>query len=396
MVQPVYSSANQIDLLAGGGKFFPALLAAIDGACHEVYLETYIFQLDAIGTSVADGLIKAAKRGIRVFVIVDWVGTGNAQAKALRALLVPAGVRLHIFNPWFRRGISRTHRKMCVVDRSQAFVGGININDDWIADHDPKLRLPAPRWDFAVGIRGPLVADVSQSLHAQWARSGKLGLRSRLELMRPSYRAALGRGRRDLEGADTSQSMRASLVVRDNLLNRRSIQRAYLQALGHARESILFANPYFAPSRKLRRALEAAASRGVQVTLLLGVGQFPLQDAVAHSFYPRLLRCGVTIVEYRHTQLHGKVAVVDDMWATVGSSNYDGLSMFVNQEANVVVQDKGFATTLRDEIKHAIAQGDLVKANAYMNVPWYKRVAYAGALFIYATLIRIFTWSSYT
>ncbi|WP_236422640.1 phospholipase D-like domain-containing protein, partial [Escherichia coli] len=109
--------------------------------------------------------------------------------------------------------------------------------------------------------------------------------------------------------------------------NRSTIQKAYLQALGRARHSVLLATPYFAPGRKFRKALAHAARRGVQVTLLIGVGEFKIQDAVAHSFYPKLLLDGVRVVEYRKTQLHAKVAVVDDDWATVGSSNCDGLSL---------------------------------------------------------------------
>jgi len=184
-------------------------------------------------------------------------------------------------------------------------------------------------------------------------------------------------------------------VVRDNLRNRRTIQRAYLQALGHARKKVVFANPYFAPGRKLRRALEQAASRGVDVTLLLGVGQFKLQDAVAHSFYPKLLKSGVKLVEYRKTQLHAKVAVVDDEWATIGSSNYDGLSLFVNQEANVVIRDAEFSANLRAQIELGIADGVTVNFADYVNIRWYKRVWYGFAFLVYESLIRVFTWSKY-
>ena len=109
--------------------------------------------------------------------------------------------------------------------------------------------------------------------------------------------------------------------------------------------------------RQLRRALVMAAQRGVAVTLLIGVGQFRMQDAVAQSFYPRLQRAGIRLVEYGKTQLHGKVAVVDDEWATVGSSNFDGLSLFVNHEANIIVRDKDFAQSLRAYIERGIADG---------------------------------------
>jgi cardiolipin synthase len=168
-----------------------------------------------------------------------------------------------------------------------------------------------------------------------------------------------------------------------------------LQALGHARKRVVFANPYFAPGRKLRRALEQAAKRGVDVTVLLGVGQFKFQDAVAHSFYPKLLKSGVKLVEYRKTQLHAKVAVVDEDWATVGSSNYDGLSLFVNQEANVVIKDAAFCKDLRDQIEQGIADGVPVDFAEYENVSWYKRFWYGFAFLFYETVIRVVTWSKY-
>ena len=169
-----------------------------------------------------------------------------------------------------------------------------------------------------------------------------------------------------------------------------------LQALGQARSQAILANPYFAPGRKLRDALSRVAERGVEVILLLGVGQFRLQDAVAQSYYPKLLAHGVKIVEYRKTQLHGKVAVVDGMWATLGSSNYDGLSLFVNQEANIVVRDAAFSGALRDEILRAIADGVVVNAQDYVHIVWYKRLWYYTAYLIYKNILRLISWGKYT
>jgi cardiolipin synthase len=180
-------------------------------------------------------------------------------------------------------------------------------------------------------------------------------------------------------------------VLRDNLRNRRTIQRAYLQALGHARQSALLTSPYFAPGRKLRRGLEEAARRGVEVTLLLGVGHYRLQDAVSQSYYPKLMKAGVKIVEYRKTTLHAKVAVVDEHWATVGSSNFDGLSLLVNQEANVVIRDADFSRALRQQIEIGIADGDAVAADAFDNLPWQARAWHGTAFFLYRLLMRVIT-----
>lgn len=383
----IFTANNTVSLLHCGAEFFPALIAAIDAAVVEIYLETYIFAIDETGDAVKAALIRAAARGVVVNVMTDWLGTGESQSALLHQDFLAARVNHRSFNPWFRRGIARTHRKLCVVDRKLAFLGGLNINSDFRSDDNANQILPAARWDFAVRISGPLVAEIHRETEAQWLRQGPLKLRSRWEL----FRERRTKRRISEEGASM-----AAFVVRDNLRNRRTIQRAYLHALGHAHKSAMLANPYFAPGHKLRRALETAASRGLDVTLLLGVGQFRLQDAVARSFYPKLLKSGVNIVEYRKTQLHGKVAVVDDDWATVGSSNYDGLSLFVNQEANIVVKDAAFAAALRRHIENGVADGVAIKAEDYANIPWYKRVWYGAAFWIYQAMIRVVTWENYS
>jgi cardiolipin synthase len=208
-----------------------------------------------------------------------------------------------------------------------------------------------------------------------------MNLIRRLGLFREMRRQPLGLGERP---------MQAAFVVRDNLRNRRTIQRAYLQALGRARRSVLIANPYFAPGRKLREALARAARRGVDVRLIIGVGEFRMQDMVAHSFYPKLLAAGVKVYEYRKTQLHAKVAVVDDDWATVGSSNYDGLSLFVNQEANVVVRDPAFAATMRRHIERGILDAVLIGTEDIAKFGWARRFGYGFAYRIYKLMMRLF------
>jgi cardiolipin synthase len=146
----------------------------------------------------------------------------------------------------------------------------------------------------------------------------------------------------------------------------------------------------------MRDALCRAAGRGVDVTLLLGVGQFRIQDAVARSYYPKLLEHGVKIYEYQKTQLHGKVAVVDDDWATVGSSNYDGFSLFVNQEANIVVKDAPFAHALREHIRHGVDDAVRINPEEFRNTPWYRRAWYGTAFLIYRAMLRVITMGKYT
>ena len=387
-MRPVeFIAHNKVTLLHCGAEYFPALIAAVDAARFEIYLETYIFTLDVTGEEVKDALVRAASRGVTVNVITDWLGTGHRQSVILNQALREGRVNHRVFNAWFKRGVARTHRKICVVDRQVAFLGGLNINHDYISDDGFNEPLPAPRWDLAVRINGPLVATIHADMQSQWMLLGGLSLRYRWERFRERRRS----GRTVAEGPSL-----AALVVRDNLRNRRTIQKTFLKALGGARKSALLANPYFAPGRKLRDGLASAAARGVEVTLLLGVGQFRIQDAVAHSFYPKLMKAGVRVVEYRKTQLHGKVAVIDDDWATVGSSNWDGLSLFINHEANVVVKDLEFTRDLRAKIEQAVAEASIVRLDDYANIPWYERAWYGAAYLLYKGILRIITLGRYT
>ena len=347
---------NDVTLLESGTAYFPALIAALDAAQYEVFFETYIFAEDDTAGTVREALIRASQRGVKVRVLVDWIGTEHRPCTRLGEAFAATGVQYRVFNPWCKRGIARSHRKIAVIDREVAFVGGININDDWQCDHADKHRLPAPRWDFTVRVTGPLVAQIHDEAQGQWLRAGRLRIRQRIELFKEM--------RKD-PPQSCAHPARAAFVVRDNLRNRSTIQRAYLQALGRAKDS-------------------------VQVTMLIGVGEFKIQDMVARSFYPKLLADGVRLVEYRKTQLHAKVAVVDDDWATVGSSNCDGLSLFLNQEANVVVLDQRFAATMRAHIERGIADGVLVRAEDFAHIGWFRRASYGLAYMAYKLVMRIF------
>jgi cardiolipin synthase len=170
--------------------------------------------------------------------------------------------------------------------------------------------------------------------------------------------------------------MRAMLVLRDNLANRRAIERAYLKALGGARREVLIANAYFFPGRRFRRALAEAARRGVRVRLLLqGRAEYVLPHLATQALYDPLLGAGVEIVEYHRSFLHAKVAVIDD-WATVGSSNIDPFSLLLAREANVVVVDAGFAATLRERLLASMAEGGrAVLPEEHARRPWTRRLA---------------------
>jgi cardiolipin synthase len=239
--------------------------------------------------------------------------------------------------------------------------------------------LPAPRFDFSVAVMGPLVTQIEAAMRRLWLR---------MEAMRDIREARLGGAFHSLRASGVAPATavpvlasgravaRAALVMRDNLRNRGSIERSYRRAMGRAREEIIIANAYFIPGRKMRNALVSAAQRGVQVRLLLqGRYESFMQYYAARPVYGALLRAGVEIHEYAASFLHAKVAVIDGRWATVGSSNLDPLSLLLAREANVVVEDTGFAVRLREKLVGAIAnEGRLMSVLDYANRPLYQRL----------------------
>ncbi|WP_353193270.1 cardiolipin synthase ClsB [Pandoraea pnomenusa] len=378
-----FSHDNDLTLLYLGRDYFAALIDAIDNATREVSLETYIFDGDDAGQDVAAALQRAAQRGVTVRLITDGIGT--SRRLPFLAGWQEAGVKHRIYNPrlFGKFGFSRTHRKLAIVDHGIAFVGGINIIDDF--NGGGGVRLEGPRWDFAVQCRGPIVAEIAIAFHIQWMRlaPGYLGTPFR-------HRRRGQRGR-----LHANYNGQAAFVARDNLHNRRSVEKAYLRALGRARHEIWLANPYFVPGRRLRRALSQAAERGVAVHLLIGRKEFRLLDTAVPWLYAKLLDAGVRIGEYDMRQLHGKVAVVDDVWATVGSSNLDALSLFLNHEANVVVLDDPLVLQLRDYIRQAFADARQIDPERYGERSRWRRFRQWTAYRLYRLVMKVLTRGKY-
>ena len=390
-------------LLQGGLEYFPALVEAIDGARSWVQMETYIFDVHGAGAEVAEALVRAGLRGVRVEVLVDGIGSEALPAQWQKKML-EAGVQWCVYSP-LTAGLGglgllmpdrwrRLHRKLCVIDQHTVFCGGINVLDDL---HDPNHgALQAPRFDFAVAVSGPLALDAADAVALLWWRvqAGYSARQSHLGAAWEKFKAA-GYGRQTIAARLSSGAAsvpadaapltgaKAALVLRDNLRNRNSIEKVYLKAVGRSRDHILIANAYFVPGGKLRRALIQASRRGVRVTLLLqGRYEYFMQYHAARPVYGALLEAGVEIHEYEPSFLHAKVAVIDGHWATVGSSNLDPLSLLLAREANVVVEDKVFASELHGSLMTAIAgHGRRLDPLAYSRRPLGQRmldhVAYA-------------------
>ncbi|GLU32994.1 phospholipase D-like domain-containing protein [Trinickia caryophylli] len=384
---------NGVRLFSTGDDYFAALVIAIDAAERDVALETYIFCDDDAGRPVSEALMRAAGRGVRVRVITDGIGTGRL------ALFDPwreAGVEHRIYNPHLfgRFGFSRTHRKIAAVDGRVAFCGGINIVDDY--DSNGTL-LPFPRWDFALELTGPVVAQVGSAFDIQWQRIESGHRPPSLDALHPRAWLppawAAARGRRSSAPALGEPAI--AFIARDNIVNRRAIEKAYLVAIGRARHEILVANPYFMPGRKMRRALVRAARRGVDVRVIVGRKEFAALDYAVPHLYGRLLAAGVRIGEYEKTMLHAKVAVVDSNWATVGSSNLDALSLVLNHEANVVLVEHPEIASLRSAILAAFEDARPIDGQRYAARPLAERLMNWLAYTTYRAVMKLITVGGY-
>jgi cardiolipin synthase A/B len=367
---------HSLKLLKGGSAFFAAVIAAVDAARAEVLLETYIFEFAGAVIGVAEALARAAGRGVKVRVVVDGIGTDPMPAE-WQERWKTAGVHWRVFNP--ARGWRillparwrRLHRKLCVVDGTICFCGGINMIDDYV---DPSGPLEKPRFDFAVRVKGPLVADAHETMTRLWLRlqvareAKQFDFAAALQAVQKAAAAGTDAADPEMIAGDLSRAagpdappLLAGLVVRDNLRFRKRIEHFYRYAIAQAKSEILIANAYFVPGIALQRALLRAANRGVKVTLLLqGRYEYFMQHHTSRAMYGVMLDAGIEIIEYAPSFLHAKVAVFDGAeggLATVGSSNLDPLSLLLAREANVFVRDDAFAAELRGHLLDAVKSG---------------------------------------
>jgi len=306
-------------LFIEGDTLYEAMLQDIGTAQTAIRMESYIFADDTIGRRFAAALMERARKGVHVRLRVDFAGSRWAMGRALVRELRTAGVRFEWSRPWkwfrpwaFHR---RNHRKLLIVDRAVAYVGGFNIHAESSFD-----CVGAARWrDTHVRLSGPAV---SEAIHV-FDRCGRTN--------------------------DLSQARfgRLRVIANPMLYGRRRLRRAIARALGAAQRRIWLTTPYFVPDLRLRRQLLCAARRGVDVRVLIpGKTDVPITQWAAWAFYSALLKAGVRVYEYQPRVLHAKTLVVDDEWATVGSSNLDYRSLFLNAEVNFVSREPRFCETL--------------------------------------------------
>ncbi|WP_161866867.1 MULTISPECIES: cardiolipin synthase ClsB [Pseudomonas] len=328
----IWRDGNQLRLLINGEGYYPRVFECIRAARIEVLLETFIIREDKVGLELQQVLIEAARRGVRVVIAVDGYGTADLQHEYVAAL-TREGVKIHVFDPSPRHLGMRTnlfrrlHRKLVVIDGERAFVGGINYSADHLGDFGEMAKQ-----DYAVEVMGPVVSDLHVAM---------------LRLLRPavSEPSPAQPSRKPMGDA------RVMLLERDNERHTTDIEDEHLRAFESARKRVVIANAYFFPGYRVLRALRNAAQRGVEVTLILqGQPDMRWVQAFSRLLYNYLLRHNVVVYEYCQRPLHGKVALVDDDWSTVGSSNLDPLSLALNLEANLVIRDRPFNQYLYEHL----------------------------------------------
>lgn len=336
-----WRDGNRLQLLENGEEFFPAVFEAIGLAQKEVLLETFILFEDKIGTHLQQVLIDAAKRGVSIDITVDGYGSADLSEPFIKSL-TDVGIRIHMFDPrkrLFGKRVNvfrRLHRKIVVVDAEVAFIGGINFSADHVGDFGPGAKQ-----DYAVMVEGPVVNDIHRFALTTVAppEAGRWWNRRRAPY------------KHDTRVSPSRGDARTLFVTRDNEEHRNDIEEHYLQAIRDARSRLVIANAYFFPGYRVLREIRNAARRGVRVRLILqGEPDMPIAKFGARMLYNYLMRDGVEIHEYCRRPLHGKVALADYEWSTVGSSNLDPLSLSLNLEANLIIRDHTFNRQLHEKL----------------------------------------------
>lgn len=327
------SAGNEVTLLLDGAEAYPSMIEAIRGAEKSILMDSYIFHDDKAGGMFADALCERASKGVAVYLIVDGLGTINV-GQAFFDKMESAGIEMLVYRPpapW-RRGwglLRRDHRKLLVVDGKIGFAGGLNIGKEWL----PKDKGGYGWHDIHVRVSGPAVRDLSKLAISTWKVHGGVDLSPRLLLP-------------ELERTGSEY---VSIVGSGERKKRKAIRHSYMHAIRRAQRYIFIANGYFLPGIGFRRALRNAVARGVEVQVMVPAnGDILFVQMASQALFDKMLRAGIRIYQWQEAVLHAKTAVIDDVWATVGSYNIDHRSWAMNLEVNVNILGTTFAQRLKE------------------------------------------------
>jgi cardiolipin synthase A/B len=332
----VYTIQNQVKLIRGGKAYFQILAQMIEGARDSIHFQTYIFQHDETGVAVGDSLIRAAKRGVKVYLLVDGYASQGLSREFLKKLKM-GGIQFRWFEPIFRSRFfyfgRRMHHKIVLVDSQKSLVGGINVSNRY-------NDLPGnPAWlDYAIYAEGEVCGDIFSICINRWNRSwwGKRKFKKLDDAtsVTPSSHHCLVRVRRN-----------------DWVRSKNQISRSYLEMFKKAKDHIIIISSYFLPGFIFRRGLAQAASRGVKIDVIVaGKSDVPLAKNAERYIYRWMFKNNINIFEYQPNILHAKISCYDGVWVTIGSYNVNNISAYASIELNLDVLDKEFASRVEAEM----------------------------------------------
>ncbi len=359
LLGPAIVQGNHVQTLVNGDEIFPAMLAEVRAAKKSITFETYIYWSGTIGREFSDALSERARAGVRVFVLLDWAGAAKMEDAYLDDMK-KAGVQIEKYHPlrWYNisRMNNRTHRKLLVVDGKVGFTGGVGIADQW----NGHAQDPDHWRDTHFRIEGPVVAQIQAAFMDNWIKTRGRVLHG--EDFFPALKPV---------GEDAAQMFKSSPGE-----GAESMRLMYLLSISSAQKSIELSSSYFVPDDLTIETMIEAMRRGVRIRVIVPGGKIDTEVVrkASRARWGKLLEAGVEISEYQPTMFHCKVMVVDDLWVSVGSTNFDNRSFRLNDEANLNVYDGKFAQQQTAIFNDDLKKSRRITLEQWQNRPWQEKL----------------------
>jgi cardiolipin synthase len=359
LLGPAIVAGNRIENLENGAEIFPAMLAAVKGAKQTISFETYIYWSGAVGKQFAEALEERARAGVKVHVLIDWVGSQKMEDSLVDEMKA-AGIEVQLYHPlhWYNLGRmnNRTHRKLLVVDGRVGFTGGVGIADQW----DGHAQDPDHWRDSHYRLEGPAVLQMQAAFLDNWIKTTGKVLQG-VEYFPPVPPA----------GDQMAQVFTSSPSGGGD-----SMALMYLLSITAAEKTIDLSASYFVPDELTRRALRAALERGVKVRIIVPGRHIDAQVVrqASRADWGTLLQAGAEMYEFAPTMFHCKMMLVDSKLASVGSTNFDSRSFRLNDEANLNVYDHAFAEKLEDVFEADLKRSKRITYEAWKHRPLRQKI----------------------
>lgn len=375
-----YTSNNRVELVRGGKPYFNRLLQLINNASKSLHLQTYRYANDETGLLVGNALLLAAQRGVKVFLMVDGYASQRLEKKFIQKL-VEGGVQFKFFEPVFRSRHfylgRRLHHKVCVADLTFALVGGINVTNNY---NDMQGK---PAWlDFALSVEGDVVHSLVVLCQKTW--NGFQPLKTIVQ-----------ESKMPIFSIPQNVQRRVRMRRNDWVRRKQEVSKSYLEMLDCATSEVIILSSYFLPGRTFRKAIRKAGERGVEITVIVAsVSDIKIAKLAERYMYEWLLSLGVVILEYNESILHGKLAIRDGQWMTLGSYNINDISTYASVELNLDVDNPDFAAEVRQYLKENVINRSTRISNTYIadRTTWLTRFSQWGSYIIFRLLFYFFTF----